>query len=118
MGLGNLFETLVVVHTAPADLLDPMLPAVQVYHFVQHRVYGFLNGIAQNLGGNIDFIGVIFGTLPDLCNGAVAKGSGLALDGDDRRGQLPAEKVCIQGIVDMLQLADGAAHFGCLLHGV
>ena len=118
VGLSDFLEFPVVVAPAPADLLDPVLPAVEVYHLMQHRVDGLLDGIAQDLSGNIDLVGVILWTPPDLSNGAVAEGAGLALDGDDRHGQLIVEEILIQAVVDVLKLGDGAGHFGSLFHGV
>ena len=118
VGLCNLLKTLVMIAPSPADLLDPMLPAIEVDHLMQHRVEGLLDGIAQNLGCNVDFVGVIFGTPPDLCDGAVSEGARLALYCDDRGGQLVAEKVGVQAVIDVFELGDGAGHFCCLFHGV
>ena len=118
VGLSNLLKTLVMIAPSPADLLDPMLPAIEVDHLMQHRVEGLLDGIAQNLGCNVDFVGVVLRPFPDLGNGAVTVGAGLALDGDDRRWQLPVEEILIQAVVDVLKLGDGAGHFCCLFHGV
>ena len=69
---------------------------------MQHRINRFFDGIAQYLGGNVDFIGVILGPFPDFGCGAVAVGAGLALYRDDGRGQLIAEKILVQTVVDML----------------
>ena len=118
VGLSNLLKTLVMIAPSPADLLDPMLPAIEVDHLMQHRVEGLLDGIAQNLGCNVDFVGVIFGTPPDLCDGAVSEGAGLALYRDNRRGKLIIKEILIQAVVDVLKLEDGAGHFCCLFHGV
>ena len=118
VGFSNLLEFFVVITPAPADLLDPMLPAIEMNHLMQHRINRFFDGIAQNLGGNVDLVGVILGPPPDFCNGAVAEGAGLALDGDDRSGQLIVEEILVQAVVDVLKLGNGAGHFSSLFHSV
>ena len=118
VGLSNLLEFLVVIGPAPADLLDPVLPAVKMDHFVDHGVNGLLNGIAQDLRCNVDFVGVVLRPFPDLGNGAVTVGAGLALYCNNGRRQLVVEKIGVDAVVDVLKLGDGAGHFGSLFHGV
>ena len=102
VGLGDGPEFAVVVLAAPADLLDAMLPAVQVYHLMEHGVQGFLNRIIQHLSGDIQLVRPSVCPPPHLGGGAVSVGARLALDRDNRRRQLPGVIVRIEAVIDVL----------------
>ena len=118
MGLRYGLEFPVVVLPAPADLFNPILPAVEMDHLMEHGVQRFLDGVIQHLGGNVQFIGPAVLSLPDLGRGAVSIGSRLALHRDNGDRQLPAKEICVEAVVDVLQLTDGPAHFCGLFHCV
>lgn len=95
MGLGYGFEFSVVVFPAPAYLLNSVLPAVEVDHFMEHGVQGLLNRVIQHFSGDVQLIRAAVLALPHLGRGTVSVGPRLALDGDNWRGQFPGEEVCI-----------------------
>lgn len=85
MGFGYRLKSSVVILPAPAHLFNTVLPAVEIYHLMQHRVQRFFNRIVQNLGGNIQLIRTAIFTLPNLGGGTMAVCPRLALHGDDMK---------------------------------
>ena len=84
---------------------------------MEHGVQDFLDGVVQDLGGNVQLIRSAVRTLPYLGGGAVAVAPRLALNCDDGdRQRLSGEEIRIECIIDVFQLADGPAHFGGLFH--
>ena len=83
---------------------------------MQHCIQSFFDWVIQHFGGNVQFIRTSVLALPDLGSGTVSVGSRLALHGDDRHGQQSVKKVCVEGVINVFQLADSSAHFRGFFH--
>ena len=116
MLLGNLLELPVVVLPPSADLLYPVLAAVEMHHLMYERVQYLFNFHIQRFGGYVHFVGVSVLALPHLSHAAMAVCPRLTLHRDDRRRQLPAPQVEVERVVHLFELTDRAAHFRCLFH--
>ena len=101
-----------------ASLLQVVLAAIEVNHFVKHGRRSVLARTIQELGADIDFILALVlavcALLPNLLSGAMAVGLRRSLDGDYGLGQLALEVDRVELVEDVLQGCDGLAH----LHGI
>ena len=116
MGFGNRFEFSVMILAPSADLFDAVLPALEVYHLMQHGIQSFFDWVIQHLGGNVQFIRASVLALPDFGGGTVSVSPRLALHGDNRHGQQSVKKVCVEGVINVFQLSDCSAHFRGFFH--
>ena len=116
MLLGDLLELSVVVLAPTADLLNPVLTAIEMHHLMNERVQHLLDFHVQRFGGYVHLVGVRVLALPHLADAAMTICSRLALHRDDRRWQLTAPQIKVDRVVHLLQLTDRAAHFRCLFH--
>lgn len=99
MRFGHLPEFPVVVGPAPAGFLDAMNAAEHMAQFVDDGVQDFLNWRVQNLGGDIQLVGIIILALPDPGNTTIPVCAGLALHCNDGCGQFTAEKISVDSMV-------------------
>ena len=83
---------------------------------MQHGIQSFFDRVIQHFGGNVQFIRASVLALPDLGGGAVSVSPRLALYGYDRHGQQSAKKVCVEGVINVFQLADCSTHFRGFFH--
>lgn len=82
---GLLFETLIMIGTAPAGVLDIVDLTVVMDHFMDKGSDGIRNGAVQGFSGDIDFmVGLLTLVIPpDFRTGEVPIGAGGGLDGNN-----------------------------------